>query len=495
MATKSTLSKSQIDLAYQDRMNRLTERARTNLLAFTKYTKPDFHIGWHHRKLGQFLERFVNKEIRRGMVFMPPRHGKSEKASRRTPAYILGRNPDARIIGTSYGADLASSINRDVQRIIDDPRYKELFPGTRLSGENIRTISRGALRNNDVFEIVDRNGFYLSAGIGGGITGRGAEYLLIDDPIKNQQEADSPTYRDKLWDWYKSVAYTRLEKDGCILIILTRWHEDDLAGRLLELAKSDPSADQWDVLNFPAVREDESNPDDPRDIGEALWPEKYNKQRLNTIKATVGTRTWNALYQQKPSPAGGLVLKREWWKFYVERPTEFDEVVQAWDLTFKDKEKSDFAVGVVVGRLGANFYLLDLIRQRMAFTAQKSAILSMRGKWPEARAIYVEDAANGAAIVDTLKSSIAGLIPIPARGSKLARAEAISPLVESGNVYLPDPSTAPWVHDFIEEASAFPLAAHDDQVDALVHALTKLSERRSFDFEVVNLTGPSKWFR
>jgi len=192
--------------------------ARRHLLDFITYTKPDYEVNWHHKTICDEIESFMTGECSRLILCMPPRNGKSQIVSRHLPAYLLGRNPDARIIACSYSADLAQAMNRDVQRIIDDPLYHELFPDTTLSGSNVRTVAGNFLRNSDVFEIVGHKGVYLSAGIGGGITGRGADYALIDDPVKNREEANSPTYRERIWDWYRSTLYTRLEKGGKILI-------------------------------------------------------------------------------------------------------------------------------------------------------------------------------------------------------------------------------------------------------------------------------------
>lgn len=227
------------------------ELARRSMAEFALYTDPAYHMNWHHRLICNSLDKWVSKEIRRLMIFTAPRHGKSELVSRKLPAYIFGRHPDTSIISASYSADLASRMNRDVQRIIDSDRYAELFPNSRLYGKNIRSVAGGSfLRNSDIFEIVDHKGVYRSAGVGGGITGMGGEYIIIDDPVKNREEANSATYREKLWDWYTSTLYTRLEKEGCILVTLTRWHEDDLAGRLLNNMKQ-TGGEQWTVINLP----------------------------------------------------------------------------------------------------------------------------------------------------------------------------------------------------------------------------------------------------
>ena len=257
------------------------EKARRSLLGFTTYTYPDYQVNWHHKVLCGYLDHFVSGEIKRLMVFMPPRNGKSELVSRRLPAFILGKDPNASIIATSYTADLASMMNRDTQRIIDDDKYAELFPKTTLFGSNVRTVAKGSyLRNSDIFEVVGHKGVYKSAGVGGAITGMGCVYGIIDDPIKNRAEAESLTYRKALRDWYTSTFYTRLEKDARVLITLTRWHEDDLAGRLLKLAQECPDADQWTVVNFPAIAEDTRHHDDTRNTGEPLWPDKYPLKEL-----------------------------------------------------------------------------------------------------------------------------------------------------------------------------------------------------------------------
>lgn len=231
------------------------ERARRGMLAFTTYTMPDYEVNWHHRVVCEALDDLFAGTITRLMISMPPRHGKSELVSRRFPAYILGRDPDAQVIAVSYSADLASMMNRDVQRIMDSPEYQRVFPGTKLGSSNIRSLAGGTLRNSDIFEVVGRRGRYRSAGVGGGITGMGMQYGIIDDPIKNREEADSPTMREKVWDWYTSTFYTRLEKNARVLVTCTRWHEDDLSGRLLRLQEEDPEADQWVEIRLPAIAE------------------------------------------------------------------------------------------------------------------------------------------------------------------------------------------------------------------------------------------------
>ena len=450
-------------------------RARKGLLNFTITTKPDYHIGWHHKLTCKYLNDFVEGKIPRLIITQPPRHGKSELTSRRLPAYIFGRRPNANIIGTSYSAGLASRMNRDVQRIIDSPEFRSIFPGVGLAGSGLASARDDWLRNSETFEIVNHGGVYRSAGVGGGITGMGGDFLLIDDPIKNQEEADSEVYREKLWDWYTSTLYTRLEKNGSILVTLTRWHEDDLVGRLLSQSKADPDADQWVILNLPAIAEVKGkHPEDPREEGEALWPEKYSEKRLKELKATVGSRVFTSLYQQRPSPAEGAIIKRKWLRYYLKKPDRFDEIIQSWDFTFKDTQTSAFVCGEVWGRVGADKYLLDEVRDRMDFIGSINAFRALTAKWPKAFTKLVEEKANGAAIINMLKSKISGIVPIEPEGSKDARLYSVQPEYEAGNVYYPDPSIAPWIHDHIEEIVGFPTAKYRDRVDTASQALNRL---------------------
>jgi len=469
--------------------------ARTSLHAFTKWTNENYKTNWHHKLICDKLDQIVDGGLKRLMIFTPPRHGKSELVSRRFPAYLLGRNPKSNIISASYSADLASSMNRDVQRIMDSAEYAEIFPESSLNKSNVRSTAQGSyLRNSDVFEVVGHGGVYLSAGVGGGITGRGANYAIIDDPIKNQEEADSHVYREKVWNWYASTLYTRLQKPGVVILTLTRWHEDDLAGRLLALAKADPKADQWEVLNLPARYEQAgAYPLDPRQENEPLWNSDFGDDTLNSIRASVGPRVWNALYQQRPSSIGGNIVQRVWWKTYKELPALFDQMIISADLTFKDGQKNDFAVFQVWGRVGSQKYLIDQVRARMGFTGQLSALKALSGKWPDAQGKYIEDAANGAALVDFLKKDVSGLIAVPAKGSKIARAEAIAPQIEAGNVFLPEPSTAPWINDYIEEWAAFPNGMNDDQVDATSQALKVMSQSIVGDWAPMSITKQSRW--
>lgn len=456
--------------------------ARKSLLGFTLYTKDDYECKQFHKNLNKVLTKFARKEIKRLIVQAPPRVGKSEGASRRLPAFIYGLNPDAQIIAASYSSSLAVAMNRDVQKIIDSDKYYALFPDTRLySGTNTRgeQVAKEWQRNNQGFEIIGRRGKYKCAGVGGGITGIGGDYLICDDLYKDWQQASSKTYRDQVYDWFNSTLYTRLEKDGCILLTMTRWHGEDLIGRLLSEAKNDPSKDQWTVVDFPMIQDKEPTEFDTRSMGEPLWPEKYSIEKCAATKATVGSKIWSSLYQQKPTNLEGSIIKREWIRFYKEAPKHFEDTTQGWDFAVKNTSTSDYCAGQVWGRDKNKYYLLDSIRTRADFPRQIQLVIEFSKKWPNVLSKVVEDKANGTAVMDTLKNSIEGLIGYNPDKSKELRLQAVAPLFEAGNVYLPDPSIAPWVDEFIDELVSFPDSEHDDMVDSCSMSITKLRTNTS----------------
>ena len=455
--------------------------AQQSLVGFIYATCQQYLMGWVHEEICAALDAFLI-DVQAGrsprlMITMPPRHGKSELASRRFPAYALGRNPDLSIIATSYSADLASRMNRDVQRIIESDEYRAIFPAVRLPGKN-----SSQFRTSDFFEVEGHSGGYRSAGVGGGITGMGGNILLLDDVLKDRASADSPTIRQNIWDWYTSTLYTRLAPGGGIIVINTRWHMDDLSGRLLA-ADAAGDGDRWQVINFPAIAEqDELH----RKAGEALHPERYSLEQLQKIRAAVGERDWTALYQQHPVPDGGAIFKTEWFRYYTPRdlPQTFDAQVISWDMTFKDGDSTDFVVGQVWGRKGGNFYLLDQVRRRMGFTDTMAAFVGLAKKWPKVLRKLVEDKANGPAVIDALKDHVSGIVPVTPDGSKTARAHAVTTLFEAGNVYFPSPEIAPWVKAFAAELAEFPSSAHDDQVDAMTQALRDMHQRKPLNIDL-----------
>lgn len=444
-----------------DIAKRLTalKKAEESLVAFSVLTMRGYEPSWHHRVLAEKLTGLMNGDFDRLMVLMPPRHGKSELASVRFPAWFLGHNPNKRVIATSYSARLAEIFARKVRDIVSSSLFKMIFPKSGL-GCGSKSVVRWETASG---------GAYACAGVGGSITGMGGDLIIIDDPFKNQEEADSPVYRDKVWEWYQSTLFTRVEKGGRVLVILTRWHEDDLAGRLLE-----QEGDDWEVVCFPAAAEED---EEYRKTGEPLWAEKYDSEALARIERTVGSRVWNALYQQRPAPASGIIFRKEWWRFYDELPPDIDSMFQSWDMTFKESAGADFVVGQVWAVRGAERYLVDMVRGRMDFMSALSALRNLSEKYPKTAAKYIEDKANGPAVISALKGSVQGLIPVNPQGSKTARANAVTPIIEAGNVFLR--RGAQFSEQLIEEAAFFPTGKHDDMVDAMTQALSVNSSRQN----------------
>jgi len=432
-----------------------------------------WYPGRHHRLIAEKLEGVLDGRIKRLMVWMPPRHGKSMQITETFPSYFLGKNPDMHVIGVSYNDEFAEKFGLANRTKISE--YGPSLFGIDISDE------KGSKTN---WNIAGRRGGMLSVGLGGAITGEGADLLIIDDPVKNRVEAESATYRNKLFSAYQSNIYTRVQRRGPIIIVMTRWHQDDLCGMLLNKEYCDP--EEWDIVNLPAVCDSE-NDQLGRKIGETLWPEMdYDAEWATQTKAAVGTYTWAGLYQQRPSPPEGGLIKREFFKFYEELPSRFDTLAQSWDCTFKEADNNDFVAGHVWGRTRGDYFLVDRVHARMGIQATMQAIKTLTAKWPNARAKYIEEAANGAAVIELLKREVPGLLPVHPQGGKVVRAQAVIPFMESGNVYLPSPKIAPWVHDFIEECVNFPFGAHDDDVDAMTQGINQLASKPTYSAPPAN---------
>ena len=421
-------------------------------------SREQWHIAPHLDLLAERLLDVAQGKLTRLLIQMPPRHGKSEFASGHFPAWYLGTFPDRRIILASYEHDFAASWGAKAR-----DRFAQWAPALWRIG-----VKRSKQASDD-WQIGGHSGGMVCAGVGGPITGRGADVLIIDDPVKSAEEANSETYRNRAWDWYRATAYTRLEPGGAIILIQTRWHEDDLAGRVL--AEAAKTGECWEVIKLTALAEE----DDVlgRSEGEPLWPERYPLESLSQIRESIGPYWWQALYQQRPAPPEGALFKQDWWRFYSDRdlPATFDQVLQSWDMAFKDTSDSDYVVGQVWGNVGARIYLLDQVRERMDFAKTLEAVEALSAKWPHALLKLVEDKANGPAVISALQFKVPGLVPVKPQGGKLSRAQAILPLVAAGNVWLPNPQEQPWVEQFLAEARSFPVGANDDQVDAMSQGL------------------------
>lgn len=443
----------------------------------------------HSRFLASKFRQAVTTPGSRQIWCIPPRYGKSLMGSTWGPAWMLDLWPAMRVMCVSYNKELAALFGRDVRNIIAG--YEGDIRVT------LRQDSTAAYRWN-----TPQGGGMLCTGIDGTATGFGANLLVIDDPFKNFEEAQSELARDEVYNAWHANFKTRLQSGASVIIIMTRWHEDDLVGRLLEddrLAIADGREPEgWELIRLPLIAErpDEymhpvtGDPyEDPlgRQPGEHLSPKLgdgtpkdktglFTEAEVLKTRATTLAQVWNGMYQQRPAAAEGGIFKRGWWKWYKARPPlqHFDMFLTSWDMTFKDSDGTDYVVGQVWGRIGADKYLLDQVRARMDFTVAARAVQTLANKHPYVRLHLIEDKANGPAIIARLRKIVPGLVAVPVAGSKTARAMAAAPEAESGNVYLPE--GAEFAHDFVEELAAFPKGAHDDQVDTFSQAIDRFAK-------------------
>lgn len=436
------------------------ELCRRDFACFIAQVRPGYIFNWHHTALIQLLQKLADREIMRLVVMMPPRHGKSELVSRLFPAWILARNADEQIIAASYSADLAGAMSRDCQNIITSDTYRQLFPGAKLSEGKVA----GAVQTNKRFDVVGKRGYYVSAGVGGGITGVGCTVGIIDDPVKNAEEADSETYRERTWNWYTSTFKTRFEPGAIEVICQTRWHEDDLTGRILKNAPEGVA-----VLKLPAIAE-ATEPE--RAKGAALWEGKYDLQALAEIRHTVGTRTWNALYQQTPTDTEGGVYKRVWFGRYDRAKVDLSDapVLFYVDTAYTDQEENDPCGLLAFVYKGGKYYITRWGEYWLDFNGQLKTIpdFARANGYKQNSVIYVEPKATGKSLVQVVKAAAQTMNIKEAqapKGSKLARANSVVATVECGNVLLPEGE--PWVDNFLTYVCTFPKAAHDEAVDCL----------------------------
>lgn len=430
----------------------IRERKNMSFHPWLKKVTPKYHWDWPHLlAIYAALDKVITGEIKRLMIFMPPRHGKTESVTVRFPAWVIEKDQWFRFILAAYNFSLASKFSRKVQRVVKS-RGIAL---EREAVEDWETKEEGGVR---------------AVGVGSGVTGHGANGILIDDPVKSREEAYSATYREKVWDWYRDDLYTRLEPNGFIILIMTRWHHDDLAGRILANDKKK----EWTVLKLAALAEE----NDPlgRNIGEALCPDRFTADELLSIKSVMNS-DFESLYQQNPTAAAGEIFKREWWKYYKQAP-QFIRVIQAWDTGFKDKQENDPSCCLTWGETHNGFYLLDRWNERVTFPELKKAAIQLFDKHhPEV--VVVEDKASGQSLIQELKTNTKiPVLPVKADKDKIARANAITPLVESGRVYLPE--DVPWVIDYVDQMSIFPAGAHDEDPDVTSHALNYMTHNKKF---------------
>lgn len=443
-------------------------KAAHDYYEYVRYTHGSLYTYTRH---GEYICRILNDAIvKRKKMFageipmetqyyqisMPPQHGKSMHITETFPSYFLGHFPNEGVIEISYNEGFAEKFggrNKDkIQRF-----GKELF------GVEVAKDSQSKSEWAIAVDGQKTRGGMMSRGIMSGVTGSSwGDCIIIDDPIKNREEANSETIREKHWqEWQDSIS-TRIHPGAIVILIMTRWHEDDLCGRLRnpEYAKPLP----WQIINLPLEAEEYDMLG--RQPGEPLWPERYGYDFIEVRKGYPSS--FNALYQGRPTSQEGNMLKRHWWQYYDVLPHMASKLISI-DATFKDSDDSDFVVIQVWGKNRADMYLIEQVRAKMNFMATIQTIRNMHKKHPDATWKLVEDKANGSAIISTLQREIGGIIPVNPEGGKVARVNAVSAYIESGNVYLP--RHAEWVHDFVEEAASFPNGKHDDQVDAMSQAL------------------------
>lgn len=459
--------------------------ARRSLLSFTSYTFPKFVPYWHHQRIAAKLEDVIAGRSRRVMFFMPPQHGKTELCSRRFVAYLLGKDPDLRIISGTYNAERAAEVSGEVQRIIDSPEYRALFPGTRLaSGKDIER------RQAQKFDIVGRSGYYIAAGVGQGIAGKSMNIGIIDDPFKNREEADSEIIRRRVWEWWvNDFSRRQVDADSRIILIQTRWHEDDLAGHLLHLAKHTPYADQWEVVCFPAVLE-ELTPGDPRQLGDALWPERFPRAFLDATKSQ-GIYEWSALYQQSPVPAGGALAQRTWFPVLA-YPIPNGMVVRrcrAWDLAAtvpKPGKDPDWTVGTRLAQLTDGRWIVeDVVRVRTT-PAEVEKVILQTARMDSRYTIIREEQEGGSAgkaVISAHTKLLAGYdyAGVPAHKEKATRWRPFLAQAEGGYVALnPGNWNTPW----LDELVTVPYGRHDDCADSVALAFNTLTEVKDYGSSV-----------
>ena len=436
----------------------LQREGKDSFIRYVKHMWTDFIEGEHHKIFAQKLEDVANGKIKRLIVNMPPRHTKSEFASTFFPSWLLGRNPKLKLMQITHTAELAFRFGRKVRDIIDSEEYKQVFPDVSLKQDS---KSAGRWETN-------KGGEAFYSGIGGAVTGRGADLLVLDD-IHSEQDALSPKALDNAWDYYSSGPRQRLQPGGAIVIVMTRWSTKDLTGRLLA-AQTDPKADKWEVVEFPAIFPDTGNP---------LWKEFWSIEELESIKASLPVSKWSAQWLQNPTSEEGAILKREWWqKWDKDQIPNMQYVIQSYDTAFSKNETADYSaittwcVFYPEEALSAPaILLLDVKKGRWDFPELKEEALKQYKYW-EPDTVIIEAKASGMPLTHELRQmGIPVVNYTPSRGQdKVARVNAISPILESGMVYAPEER---WAEELIEECAAFPFGDHDDLVDSTTQALLR----------------------
>ena len=448
------------------------------------YAKAAWHLvepgreyvhGWHIDSICEHLEAVTNGQIRNLLINMPPRCMKSSLVSVFWPTWVWTFRPEARWLFSSYAESLSIRDSVKCRRVIQSPWYQHRFGNTfTLTGDQNQ---KQKFENN-------KTGHRIATSVGGAGTGEGGDYIVCDDPHR-AMDVRSDAMRESVLDWWDSEMSSRGNnpKTVCKVIVMQRLHEDDLSGHILEQGG-------YEHLCLPMEYEGDRCHSslgwtDPRsEFNELLWPTRFGAPEVAEMKLRMGSQEAAGQLQQRPAPAEGNIIKKSWWKFYDIAPLDLHGHCIAADLTFGASETSDYTVFTVWATRGADRYLLDMVRARMTFTEQITALQNLCKKWPKASAKYIENAANGKALIDTLRTKITGLIPVQPEGSKEARAQSIAPMIEAGNVFLPKPENQPWIDDVLTEWTMFPSGRHDDIVDSMTLALRRLTSAHNFDIDL-----------
>lgn len=439
------------------------EKAQNDFMAYVNYVWPSFIHGRHHAKMAKAFERVANGEVKRLIINMPPRHTKSEFASYLLPSWFLGRFPGKKIIQTSHTAELAVGFGRKVRNLVDSDRYKDVFPEVALQADS-KAAGRWA---------TNYAGEYFAIGVGGAVTGKGADLLIIDDP-HSEQEATlaevNPEIYDKTYEWYTSGPRQRLQPGGAIVVVMTRWSKKDLTGQVLKAA-AQRSGEEWEVIEFPAILPS----------GNPLWPQFWSLQELEALKQELPNGKWMAQYQQQPTSDVSAIVKRDWWKIWErDNAPPCSYMIQSWDTAFLKSQRADYSActtwGIFehpddTGKMQSNIILLNAFKDRMEFPELKERAFEEYKAWNPDSLIVEAKAAGSPPIFELRAMGIPVQEFTPSKGNdKIARLNAVADIFASGRVWVPNTH---WAEELVEEVASFPSGEHDDLVDSMTQALLR----------------------
>ena len=448
-------------MAYKSALER--EQCQKSFLTYVKKMWPGFIGGRHHALMGKKFEEIAEGKVKRLIINMAPRHTKSEFASYLLPSWYLGKYPNRKVIQSSNTADLAVNFGRKVRNLVLSEQYAEVFPNVSLRQDS-KAAGRWA---------TNHDGEYFAIGVGGTVTGKGADLLIIDDPHSEQEATlGDPSVFDKVFEWYTSGPRQRLQPGGTIVVVMTRWSDRDLTGKIISEAAKRDRHEEWEVIELPAIMPS----------GNPLWPEFWSLKELEALKEELPPAKWNAQYQQQPTGEEGAIVKRDWWKLWEkDDPPPCDFIIQSWDTAFTKSERADYSACTTWGvfykdedKRDANIIMLDAFQKRMEFPELKDKALSQYKYW-EPDACIIEAKAAGAPLVFELRQMG---VPVseytPVRGNdKFVRINSVADLFRSGKVWRPDTR---WADEVVEQMAAFPNAEHDDLVDSSVQALIRFRQ-------------------